>query len=83
MAEKKNIKQADCPVIGADSKVKMTVPRIPGEKDQPDMVVSINGKNYVIQRGKEVSVPKNVADVIRTSLKNEVKAMEYYYSVAK
>ena len=82
MAEKKTVRQADCPVIGADTKVKVTVPRIPNAKDQPDLVVSVNGKNYVIQRGKEVSVPRNVADIIRTSQKNEEKALEYYYSVA-
>lgn len=80
---KEKIRQEDCPVIGADTKVRITVPKIPNEKDQPDLVVCVNGKNYIIQRGKEVTVPKNVADIIRTSMKNAEKAEEYYYSVAK
>lgn len=84
MADKnKSIKQVDCPVIGTDRKVQITVPKIPGEKDQPDLIVSVNGKNYVIQRGKTVTVPKNVADVIRTSLKQAQIAEDYYFSVSK
>lgn len=83
MAKEKEINQSDYPVIGEDRKVKITVPKIPNEKDQPDLVVSVNGKNYIIQRGIEVSVPKNVAEIIRCSLKNEAKAEEYYYSVAR
>lgn len=79
----KALKQSDCPVIGTETKVPITVPRIPGEKDQPDLVVSVNGKNYVIQRGKTVTVPKNVADVIRTSLKQAQIAEDYYFSVSK
>lgn len=75
--------QESCPVIGTATKVRYTAPRIPNEKDQPDLIVSVNGKNYVIQRGKEVLIPKNVADVIKASLKNAEKAEEYYYSVAK
>lgn len=80
---KEKIRQEDCPVIGNDKKVRVSVPKIPNEKDQPDLIVSVNGKNYIIQRGKEVTVPKNVADIIRTSMKNAEKAEEYYYSVAK
>ena len=80
---KEKIRQEDCPVIGNDKKVRVSVPKIPNEKDQPDLIVSVNGKNYIIQRGKEVTVPKNVADIIRTSMKNAEKAEKYYYSVAK
>lgn len=77
------VKQIECPVIETDKKVKFKVPRIPNEKDQPDLIVSVNGKNYIIQRGKEVTIPKNVADVIIASLKSAEKAEEYYYSVTQ
>ena len=60
--------------------VKLTIPRVPGVKEQPDWFCSINGKNYLIQRGKEVTVPKAVKDEYKRSVANEERADEFYYS---
>ena len=37
------------------------IDRIPGQKEQDDVVIEVNGKRYQIQRGVEVSVPNSVA----------------------
>lgn len=83
MAEKaKEIRQEDCPVIGANEKVRLVVPKIPQEKDQTDLFVSVNGKNYLIQRGKPVTVPRNVKEVVEASLKKSEAADAFFYAVA-
>lgn len=60
--------------------VKLTVPRIPGVKEQPDWFCSVNGKNYLIQRGHEVTVPRCVKEEYERSVENSEKADEFYYS---
>ena len=62
--------------------VKLTVPRIAGVKEQPDWFCSINGKNYLIQRGHEVTVPRCVKEEYERSVANEERAEEFYYSRA-
>lgn len=47
-------------------KVKITFPKIRGDKDQT-IFVGVNDENYLIQRGKEVEVPAYVVEVIRNS----------------
>ena len=47
-----------------------------------DAFISVNGKNYLIQRGVEVTVPKNVRDVYLSSVKAAETADEYYFSKA-
>ena len=78
----KKINQADCPVIGTDRLTEVFIPRIPNEKDQADMFVSVNGKNYLIQRGKRVRVPANVKEVIDASVRKAQAADEFYYAAA-
>jgi hypothetical protein len=39
--------------------------------DDPNLFVSVNGKNYLLPKGKTSSVPKHVAEEIRRSLKAE------------
>ena len=82
MAEKKPINQIDAPVVGVNDKVKLTVPRMQGVKHQPDEFISVNGKSYLIQRGKTVKVPRFVADAYYASVKNQAKAEEYELSKA-
>lgn len=82
MAEKKQMIQSEAPVIGECEKVKLLIPKIPGAKNQEDAFISVNGKNYLIQRGVEVTVPKNVRDVYLSSVKAAETADEYYFSKA-
>ena len=41
--------------------VSLMIPRVPGDGDA-NVFVGINGKNYIIPKGKTVQVPKAVAD---------------------
>lgn len=41
-----------------------------------DLYVGINGKNWWIRRGKEVTVPKYVADFIEQTMQEETKIWE-------
>lgn len=77
-----NINAKDAPVIGDTDRVKLVIPKIPGAKSQDDVFISVNGKNYLIKRGVEVVVPKNVRDVYINSVKAAEKADEYYFSNA-
>lgn len=43
-------------------RVKIKIDRIPGQKEQEDVVIAVNGERFQIQRGVEVEVPKKVAD---------------------
>lgn len=53
--------------VGKDSKlVDVFVPKGYG-KDDPNCFVCINGKNYIVPRGKSVKVPKAVADELARS----------------
>lgn len=46
-----------------DYRVEMFIPRGDRNSD-PDLFVSINGKNYLLPKGKTSLVPKEVADEI-------------------
>lgn len=80
--EKEEITQAEAPVLGATDLVSLLIPKIPGAKNQDDVFISVNGKNYLIRRGVEVKVPKNVRDVYESSVKAAEKADEYYFEKA-
>lgn len=60
-------------------RVKVTIPRIPGQKEQPDVIVGVSGKNYQIQRGKEVEVPVAVAEILKFQEKAEKEYEEYLF----
>lgn len=49
--------------------VKIKLPRVKG--GAPDLYVSVNDRNWRIQRGKEVEVPAYVAAVIENSIKQD------------
>lgn len=56
--------------------VRVTLPRIEGQKNQ-DEFFSVNFKNYIIQRGKPVDIPIELAEVIRNGDKAKDAAYEY------
>lgn len=52
--------EANTPVT--EEKVNVFIPKMSGEDNT--FFVGLNGKNYLIPRGKTVQVPKAVADII-------------------
>lgn len=56
-------------------KVKIKLPLTRSERD--DVFVGINGKTWLIKRGEEVEVPRNVAQVLRRKERMLSIAMEY------
>jgi hypothetical protein len=44
-----------------EERIIIKIDRIPGQKEQDDVVIEVNGKRYQIQRGVEVAVPSEVA----------------------
>ena len=61
-------------------KVKITIPRVPGVKEQAPYVLGLNGKNYQFQRGVEVEVPRGVAENILEQAKMRGIADDYMYA---
>lgn len=51
------------------------IPRGANNED-PNYFVGINGKNYLLPRGKTSNVPSYVADEIRRSFKAQERSME-------
>lgn len=72
-------KQEDCPVIGNDRMVEYRVPRVPGEKDQPDIIASVNGKSYQLKRGTVVNIPYDLYLILKQSDESVQKAEAYYF----
>ena len=48
----------------ADGRVEIAVPR-GGEREDPNLFVGINGRNYLLPKGKTSRVPPEVAEEIR------------------
>lgn len=63
-------------VNSANEKIEITLPFIPGMLED-DVFVSVNCKNYLIQRGKSVKIPRYVAEVIENSNIATIEAFEY------
>lgn len=55
-----------------DERVEIFIPRISGNTD-PNFVIVINGKNYVMPRGQKSLVPKFVADEYERSKRAQYK----------
>lgn len=49
-----------------EKKVDLFIPRTPGDGD-PNALVSVNGKNYLLPKGKTSKVPESVAYEFRRS----------------
>lgn len=61
-----------------NEKVTIRVPRI-HPKEDPNLFVGINGKNYIIPRGKAVKVPRFVKEEIERS----EKAKDRFYETVE
>lgn len=61
--------------------VTVFVPRLQNSKKQPPLEGSVNGKAFLIPRGKKVEVPASVAEVVNRSLVNEQIAEDYYNNI--
>lgn len=72
MADKKqnNIPQEDDIYYG------FVLPRLPGNQNQ-DEFFSINGKNYIIQRGKPVNIPMSLYKMILDNYQSEEDAIRF------
>lgn len=66
---------ASKPIEVTEERVTVFVPKMPGE--DPTVFVGINGKNYLIPRGKRTEVPRNVADVLRMAEEQADRAQAY------
>lgn len=64
-------------------RVTVTLPRLLGQNAIQEEFFSVNGKNYIIERGKEVEIPEEVAEVIRNAHKATEYAMDYVDSLDK
>ena len=53
------------------------LPRLHGQNARQEEFFSVNGRNYIIQRGIDVEVPEEVAEVIRNAQRAEECAMHY------
>jgi hypothetical protein len=69
------IKKADNATKG--KRVRVTLPRLPGQNAIQEEFYSVNGKNYRIKRGEEVEIPEAVAEIIRNNEQAELYAMKY------
>ena len=58
-------------------RVVVRLPRLKGQNAIQEEFFSVNLKNYIIQRGEEVEIPVEVAEVIRNAEKGEDYAMRY------
>lgn len=65
------------------SEVYITIPKVRGAREQEDYFVSLNGKNYLIQRGVPVKIPYALALVIKQSEEAEDYAIEYIRAKAQ
>lgn len=55
-----------------DDRVEIFVPRVSGNTD-PNLVIVLNGKNYVLPRGQKSLVPKAVAEEYERSKRAQYK----------
>jgi hypothetical protein len=58
-------------------KEKMVKIRLPRDKKNPTLFVSVNDRNWLIKRGIDVEVPECVAEVMRNAERAQVEADEF------
>lgn len=86
MATKKNNEQAAVDEVKTDEvktetaapvddKVEIFVPR-GYANDEPNLLISVNGVNYLLPKGKTSKVPKHIADEFHRSQKAQTKLDE-------
>lgn len=64
-------------------RVIVSLPRLHGQNAIQEEFFSVNGKNYIIERGKDVEIPEEVAEVIRNADKAKEYAMDYVDGLSK
>ena len=67
--------------VAEETKEKMVKIKLPRDKKEPDVFVSVNERSWLIQRGVEVEVPECVAEVLRHREEMEAEAYDFYSSV--
>ena len=78
---KKNVSAAEAERQAFARKVKVTLPRKPelGKKQQE--FYSVNGRNYMVQLGKEIELPEPVYNLVMQNRAAEDAAYEYESSL--
>ena len=67
--------------VAEETKEKMVKIKLPRDKKEPDVFVSVNERSWLIQRGVEVEVPECVAEVLRHREEMEAEAYDCDSSV--
>ena len=67
--------------VAEGTKEKMVKIKLPRDKKEPDVFVSVNERSWLIQRGVEVEVPECVAEVLRHREEMEAEAYDFDSSV--
>ena len=80
MAEAKKTEQVT-EVKKADDKVDILIPLESNPNAPSEEFFSVNGKNYIIKKGKTVKVPPEVAEVYYNGQKQLEKNRDYVQSV--
>lgn len=70
-------------IIGGNKRIPVYVEELPGVKEQPDVIVSINGRNVQIQRGHTVEVTPEVYEVLQNAKLLRKVRDDYYYQHAQ
>ena len=66
----------------ADNRVELFIPRTPGNTD-PNHVIVINGKNYILPKGQKSLVPQAVFDEYERSKRAEYKMDNASYDMVE
>ena len=64
-------------------RVTIRISRIPGQKVQDDVIISVNGERFQIQRGVDVSVPRRVAAAFELWQRECAEAEKIEYELAE
>ena len=72
MANNENKAATENKAAKVDDRVEIFVPRVSGNTD-PNLVIVINGKNYVLPKGQKSLVPKAVAEEYERSKRAQYK----------
>jgi hypothetical protein len=75
MANVKEAAKAAAPVVNRDNLKKLKTIFVPYAKagEEQKLFVAVNGRTYSVPRGKNVTLPKYIADTIEHALKMEAK----------
>lgn len=68
---------------GANRKVTVTIPEVPGVKEQLPVYVNANGRTALIQRGVPVEVHISIAKVLQESDRLSRVSDKYYTQVSE